>query len=83
MPIYEIACKECFQVSEVLVPSADQPVACPGCGSVQTERLMSATSSLTGRNTASFPGAGDTTCCGNAPGAAGCAGPGSCCGKMG
>ncbi len=29
----------------------------------------------------SMPGPGDTSCCGSAPSEAGCAGPGSCCGK--
>jgi hypothetical protein len=42
---------------------------------------MSATSSLTGRTAAGLPGPGDTGCCGSHPGHAGCAGPGSCCGK--
>jgi hypothetical protein len=28
-----------------------------------------------------MPGLGDTACCGKAPSEAGCAGPGSCCGR--
>jgi hypothetical protein len=44
--------------------------------------MLSAHSSLSGPRTGRLPGAGDTACCGSAPGtAAGCAGPGSCCGK--
>jgi hypothetical protein len=42
---------------------------------------MSATSSLTGKTGQPLPGPGDTGCCGQHPGHAGCAGPGSCCGK--
>jgi hypothetical protein len=42
---------------------------------------MSATSSLTGHDGQKMPGSKDTTCCGSMPAQAGCAGPGSCCGK--
>ena len=83
MPIYEIACRDCCQVNEIIVPSSDAQMACPSCGSTQTEKLMSVTSSLTGRSGQPLPGPGDTACCGSSPSAAGCAGPGSCCGKAG
>lgn len=83
MPIYEIACQDCCQISEVIITGSSAPIACPGCGSSRTEKLMSATSSLTGRSGQSLPGQGDTACCGRSPSAAGCAGPGSCCGKTG
>lgn len=81
MPIYEIACQDCCQINEVIVTGSDDRIVCPSCGSSRTEKLMSATSSFTGRTGSSLPGPGDTACCGNAPSAAGCAGPGSCCGK--
>jgi putative FmdB family regulatory protein len=81
MPIYEVACQDCRQVNEVIVMGSDDKIACPACGGTHTEKLISATSSLTGRTGQSLPEAGDTTCCGNSPGASGCAGPGSCCGK--
>jgi len=82
MPIYEIACRACGCQAEVLVLTADQDLVCPTCGSRETDKLMSATSTLTGREATALPGPKDTTCCGSAPGqAAGCAGPGSCCGK--
>jgi hypothetical protein len=44
---------------------------------------MSTPSSLTGRSARDFPGPNDTACCGSNPSQAHCAGPGSCCGKMG
>ncbi len=83
MPIYEIACQDCCQINEVIVSGSDARIVCPSCGSARTEKLMSATSSLTGRTGQSLPGAGDTSCCGRTPSGAGCAGPGSCCGKLG
>jgi hypothetical protein len=42
---------------------------------------MSAHSTLSGPISGSMPVPGDTACCGSSPGHAGCAGPGSCCGK--
>jgi putative FmdB family regulatory protein len=81
MPIYEIICKSCRYQGEVLELSSATMPACPACGSPQTEKLMSATSSLTGREGQAMPGPADTTCCGHGPGVAGCSGPGSCCGK--
>jgi hypothetical protein len=56
-------------------------LTCPDCGSANTTKLMSATSSMTGQAHAGMSGPGDTTCCGSQPGAGSCAGPGSCCGR--
>ena len=81
MPIYDIQCQACGQAGEVLVAKRDDPLTCPACGSARTTKIMSATSSLTGRTAAALPGPKDTGCCGSHPGHAGCAGPGSCCGK--
>ena len=81
MPIYEIACDDCDYRGEVIVLNAGDGLACPSCGGGNTRKLMSATSSLTGKAAQAFPGAGDTACCGQSPGHASCAGPGSCCGK--
>ena len=82
MPIYEIRCTDCGQVGEVLVMDSSAAMPCPSCGSLKTAKLMSATSSMTGRNGPDLPGPQDTGCCGSHPGeAAGCAGPGSCCGR--
>ncbi|MBW2366920.1 MAG: zinc ribbon domain-containing protein [Deltaproteobacteria bacterium] len=81
MPIYEIVCKECSQIGEVIVLNSNASLTCPTCGSVDTAKIMSATSSITGRVAQHVPGPSDTTCCGSTPGQAACAGPGSCCGK--
>jgi len=81
MPIYDVLCTECGYDGEVIVLHSDAPVLCPQCGSQRTRRAVSATSSLTGRSAQSLPGPGDTGCCGSTPGHAGCAGPGSCCGR--
>ncbi len=81
MPIYEIRCLACGWSGEVLTTAADSALACPSCASPRTEKLLSAPSSLTGRSGAGLPGPGDHGCCGSSPVQAGCAGPGSCCGK--
>lgn len=81
MPILEMQCRDCGCTGEVITLSATDAVRCPSCGSENTARLMSATSSMTGKAHADLPGAGDTGCCGSSPGTRGCAGPGSCCGK--
>ncbi len=82
MPIFEVQCADCHHVGEVLVLDASAPMRCPSCGGIRTTKLMSATSSLTGRTGPSLPGPRDTGCCGSHPGQAeGCAGPGSCCGR--
>lgn len=81
MPIFEIVCSECGFKGEVIIVSQDDFLKCPKCGSKKTHKLMSATSSLTGKNPQHYPGSNDTACCGSNPSQAGCAGPGSCCGK--
>ncbi len=80
MPIYDVICDQCGKSGEVLV-TGTQDMVCPHCGATRVRKLMSATSSLTGRTGQAFPGPGDTACCGSHPGHSGCAGPGSCCGK--
>jgi putative FmdB family regulatory protein len=81
MPIFEFMCAECGATSEVLVASSNESPACKACGSTKLKKLLSATSSLSGAARHGLPGAGDTACCGSSPAHAGCAGPGSCCGK--
>jgi len=83
MPIYDIVCKDCGDASEVLVTSASDPLLCPKCQSKNTAKQMSTPSTLTGQAGASMPGPGDHGCCGSRPSQAGCAGPGSCCGRTG
>ena len=81
MPIYEIECAACGYTGEVLVFAGGEAIACPSCGGSDTRKLISTPSSLTGRTAQGLPGAGDHGCCGSTPAHAGCAGPGSCCGK--
>lgn len=44
MPIYEYKCKGCGEVSEILVGVSDHgdPLKCQKCGSLNLERVMSA-----------------------------------------
>ncbi len=79
MPLYEYRCRDCGALVEKLVLGGDEEVDCPGCGGKNMEKMLSTTADY--RNEQGLPGPGDTTCCGSEPGrAAGCAGPGSCCG---
>jgi putative FmdB family regulatory protein len=81
MPLFDYLCLECGESSEILVTGAEDKAQCRSCGSHNLKKLLSAHSSLSGPNKKSLPGPGDTSCCGSTPSEAGCAGPGSCCGK--
>ena len=81
MPLFDFLCADCGHVAEVLVFNETMTVHCQQCGSSNLKKLMSAHSSLSGPPSTAMPGPGDTACCGSSPGHAGCAGPGSCCGK--
>jgi putative FmdB family regulatory protein len=63
MPLYEYACQECGQESELLVRGSE-PVACPECGSDHLTKLLSAPA-------AHSAGASDLPICGPAPSAGG------------
>jgi putative FmdB family regulatory protein len=81
MPLYDFLCLDCGKVSEMLLTNSGDAPECLGCGSKNLKRMLSATSSLSGASRNNLPGPGDTACCGSTPAqAAGCAGPGSCCG---
>ncbi|MCM0754569.1 zinc ribbon domain-containing protein [Desulfovibrio aminophilus] len=80
MPIFEFRCRSCGRVFEELQLSASEAPACPGCGAADAERLLSASSSLTGRESGGLPDARGHGCCGDRPGDRGCV-PGSCCGR--
>ncbi|HUT64332.1 MAG TPA: zinc ribbon domain-containing protein [Anaerolineae bacterium] len=41
MPLYEYRCKDCGSLSEILVFSSDDPLACKTCGSTSLEKLIS------------------------------------------
>ncbi|MBN1626384.1 MAG: zinc ribbon domain-containing protein [Deltaproteobacteria bacterium] len=81
MPLYDYECLDCGKLSEILIANAGDQPQCQSCGSKNLKKMISAPSSLTGASANGFPGPGDTTCCGSNPATAGCAGPGSCCGK--
>ncbi|MEA1934380.1 MAG: zinc ribbon domain-containing protein [Thermodesulfobacteriota bacterium] len=83
MPLFDYLCRDCGKTSEILVTLSDDSPICLSCGSNNLKKLLSAHSSMSGlaEGHNRMPGPGDTTCCGSSPGHAGCAGPGSCCGK--
>jgi putative FmdB family regulatory protein len=81
MPLYEYLCLDCGKVSEVLILRSDDEPQCQACSSANLKKLLSAHSSYSGSSGGRLPGPGDSTCCGTSPSEAGCAGPGSCCGK--
>jgi putative FmdB family regulatory protein len=81
MPLFEFLCLDCGQTSEMLITASGDRPQCGHCRSSNLKKLLSAPSSLSGAVQHHVPGPGDTSCCGSAPGHAGCAGPGSCCGK--
>ncbi|MBU2497636.1 MAG: zinc ribbon domain-containing protein [Proteobacteria bacterium] len=83
MPLYDYLCLDCGKVSEVLLSASGEQSKCRACGGKNLKKLLSAPSSLSGATRKNLPGPGDTACCGSSPAqAAGCAGPGSCCGKV-
>lgn len=81
MPIYDYVCQDCGQGGEFLVTGDADAPSCRSCGSSRMKKQLSAHSSFSGKASSGMPGPEDTACCGQAPGHAGCAGPGSCCGK--
>jgi putative FmdB family regulatory protein len=81
MPIFDIHCRSCGYLGELLVLSAQASLQCPACGGNAIEKQMSPTSTLSGAARHALPGPADHGCCGSRPAEAGCAGPGSCCGR--
>jgi len=81
MPIYEYECRDCGKTYEILLSKSAGTVCCSHCNSENVKKILSAHSSMSGSVKNNFPGAGDTACCGSAPGSGNCAGPGTCCGK--
>jgi len=84
MPLFDYECPACGSITEILVTGENtRDVVCKKCGGVNLRKLLSAHSSLSGTRKNTLPGVGDTACCGTSQDHAGCAGPGSCCGKTG
>lgn len=81
MPIYEIRCPDCGFEGETVVRAVGSPLSCPRCGGNRPQKLISVSSPLSGASRRPLPGPRDHGCCGSRPADAGCAGPGSCCGK--
>jgi putative FmdB family regulatory protein len=81
MPIFDIVCPDCGYQGELLVLTSQEALKCPGCGGLHPQKRMSPTSTLTGSSRHPLPGPRDHGCCGSRPAEAGCAGPGSCCGR--
>ncbi|MCP4753322.1 MAG: zinc ribbon domain-containing protein [Proteobacteria bacterium] len=81
MPMFDFQCQDCGEKSEILITGSNSYQECRACGSTNLEKLLSIPSSLSGVAKNRIPGPGDTACCGVDPEHAGCAGPGSCCGK--
>ncbi len=81
MPLFEYLCLDCGKTSEILVISSSDRPQCKACNGENLKKLLSAHATISGNAHSRMPGPGDTTCCGSSPPEAGCAGPGSCCGK--
>ena len=62
MPIYDFKCRECGEVSEVLVRNVEsQDIKCPACGGSNTEKLISSSFLIKASQLAT-----GGTCCGRA-----------------
>ena len=61
MPIFEYKCRKCRENFEVLFRSRDEKmsVACPKCGSITVERLMSAFAGKIGNTSANTSAGGE------------------------
>ena len=81
MPLHDFLCLDCGETTEFLNVNSEDVPECRSCSSNRLKKLLSAHSSLSGSASTRFPGPSDTACCGTTPAEAGCAGPGSCCGK--
>jgi len=53
MPIYEYRCNGCGKKFEELVSGTATELACPACGSKETQKLLSVFAAATGSNNVS------------------------------
>ncbi len=77
MPIYEFACLDCGNTTEILMRATEtELVKCGGCGSKNLKKLLSAHASVNPFK--KIPENSAVRCCGEEGPPATCAGPGSC-----
>ena len=82
MPIYEFTCANCGELFEEIATSSEDNKPCPKCGNPNAVKVLSAPSSLTGKDGLATPDAHGHGCCGSSPSSKGCV-PGTCCGRAG
>ena len=76
MPIFEYRCQKCEKFFEELVSGdRNKKMPCPACGSLETEKLMSAIGGIAMGKMSSGPACGSTSCAS----AASCAASGHAC----
>ncbi|HIE17091.1 MAG TPA: zinc ribbon domain-containing protein [Dehalococcoidia bacterium] len=61
MPIYDFKCRQCGEVSEILLRDSGQTARCSNCGSEDVEKLFTTSYLIT-----TEPKMSGTTCCGRA-----------------
>ena len=54
MPIFEYSCSKCSRRFELLIRGSEQP-ACPDCGGVDLDRLLSVPAAHTGSSSGDLP----------------------------
>jgi putative FmdB family regulatory protein len=64
MPLYEYECTECETRFDALrgMAQADDPIACPQCGSKDTHRVISLFSAIGDQGVIAGPGASCASC---------------------
>ncbi len=64
MPLYEYKCLDCEMCFDALraMSKADAPIACPGCGSENTHRVISLFSAIGGEGVIAGAGASCGSC---------------------
>lgn len=61
MPLFEYICKDCSEISELLVTGSRNPV-CPNCGSKKLEKQLSSFSAQVSPASFSTPPCGTASC---------------------
>lgn len=69
MALYEYKCRDCDEVSEMLVFTSDDALECPSCGSKNLDKLMSTFAVSMAPTGSPAPASGCSTgCCGGSCG---------------